>query len=102
MKPISFWVPATLCALISLMALFGSVIHESTWWRPTFYAFLPMCFFFVGSIMFRMHREMARLRHRVGRLEQRRQPGERPGAASHGRPDAQRPANAGARMEDGG
>jgi len=75
MKPISFWVPATVCALISLLALFGSVIRDSNWWRPAFFAFLPMCFFVVGSIMFRLHREISHLRHRVARLEYKRQPG---------------------------
>jgi len=73
MKPISFWVPATVCAVISMAALFGSVIWGSKWSGPAFYIFLPMCFFFVGSIMFRMHREIARLRHRVARLEHQRE-----------------------------
>ena len=73
MKPISFWIPATLCAVISMAALFGSVIRDSTWWRPAFYAFLPACFFLVGAIMLRMYREIGRLRHRVGRLEHRQQ-----------------------------
>jgi hypothetical protein len=56
-----------------MVALCGSVIRKSNWWRPTFYAFLPMCFFLVGSILFRMHREIARLRHRVARLEHKQQ-----------------------------
>jgi hypothetical protein len=73
MKPISFWVPATVCAVISLAALVGSTGYGSKWCAPAFYAFLPMCFFFVGSIMFRMHREISRLRHRVGRLEHRQE-----------------------------
>jgi hypothetical protein len=73
MKPISFWVPATLCAVISMAALFGSVIRDSIYWRPAFYIFLPACFFLVGAIMYRMHRELGRLRHRVGRLEHRQQ-----------------------------
>jgi hypothetical protein len=75
MKAISFWVPATICAFISMVAFLGSLVRESSasamgkWWRLLFYALLPMCFFIVGSIMCRMHREIARLRHRVGRLE---------------------------------
>lgn len=58
-----------------MAALFGSVVRESTWWRPAFYAFLPACFFLVGAFMYRMHREMTRLRHRVGRLERRQESG---------------------------
>jgi hypothetical protein len=73
MNPISFWVPATLCAVISMAALFGTVILDSKYWRPIFYIFLPMCFFLVGSMMYRMHREISRLRHRVGRLEYKRE-----------------------------
>jgi len=75
MKAISFWVPAAVCGVISMVALFGSMVPEgslkvlSKWWRPLFFIFLPMCFFLVGSMMLRMHGEMARLRHRVGRLE---------------------------------
>jgi hypothetical protein len=73
MKAISFWVPTSLCACISMLALYGSVIHDSKLWRPAFYLFLPLCFFLVGSITYRMHRELSRLRHRVGRLEQKLQ-----------------------------
>jgi hypothetical protein len=73
MKAISFWVPATLCAVISMIALFGSVVMDAKLLRPVFYAFLPLCFFLVGTIMYRMHREISRLRHRIGRLEYRRE-----------------------------
>ena len=73
MKPISFWVPATICAVISLAALFGLAGRGGKWSGPAFYAFLPVCFFFVGSILLRMQREMSRLRHRVARLEQKRE-----------------------------
>ena len=73
MKPISFWVPATVCAIISMVALFGSALRGGKWSTPAFYIFLPMCFFLAGSIMYRMHREILRLRHRVSRLEGRRE-----------------------------
>jgi hypothetical protein len=76
MKPISFWVPATVCAVISIGALIGALLGQySNLLRAVFYGFLPVCFFFVGSIMYRMHREISRLRHRVARLEQTQQKG---------------------------
>ena len=90
-----------------MMALFGSVMPKANWLKPAFnaafYAVLPMCFFLVGSIMFRMHREIARLRHRVARLEHKQQAdGQRASGASPGLLAAQRSASAAERMEDGG
>ena len=73
MKTITHWVPAVFCAFISLMALFASAGSSgSGWWRPAFFAFLPMCFFFVGSATTQMHRELRDLRQRLTELEQRR------------------------------
>ena len=86
---ISFWVPATLCAFISIAVLvFGLAAHNLHWWQVAFYAFLPMCFFLVGSIMFRMHLEIARLRHRVARLEHKQPGEERLSGSSRGQPAA--------------
>jgi hypothetical protein len=85
---ISFWVPAILCALISVAVLAGLAPQKPHWWQVAFYAFLPMCFFLAGSIMFRMHREIARLRHRLARLERHQQVEERPGGSSRGQPAA--------------
>jgi hypothetical protein len=71
MKTISCWVPAGFCAFISFTALFASISSsDSGWWRPTFFGFLPMCFFFVGSVLTQMHRELRELRQRVTELEQ--------------------------------
>jgi len=86
MKPISFWVPATVCAVISIGALVGSLVPEySKILRPAFYGLLPMCFYFVGSILSRMHREISRLRHRVARLEQSQQKDAQRPDGEHGR-----------------
>jgi hypothetical protein len=69
---ISFWIPAAFCGFISLMALFGLVSLDRHWWQPTFFAFLPLCFFFVGSAMTQMHRELRELRQRLWELEQKK------------------------------
>ena len=72
-KTITHWMPAAFCAFISLIALFGSIRSpDSGWWRPAFFAFLPMCFFFVGSATMQMHGELRELRQRITELEQRR------------------------------
>ena len=73
MKTISHWIPAAFCAFISLIALFASTRSpDPGWWRPAFFAFLPMCFFFVGSATTQMHRELRELRQRITELEQKR------------------------------
>jgi hypothetical protein len=73
MKTITHWIPAAFCAFISLIALCASVRSpDSGWWRPAFFAFLPMCFFFVGSAMAQMHRELRALQQRLIELEQKR------------------------------
>ena len=72
MKPLTHWVPAAFCAFISLIALFASVRSpDSGWWRPAFFAFLPMCFYFVGAATTQMHGELRELRHRLAELEQK-------------------------------
>jgi hypothetical protein len=72
MKTITHWIPAAFCAFISLIALLASVRSpDSGWWRPAFFAFLPMCFFFVGSATTQMHRELRELRQRITELEQK-------------------------------
>ena len=70
MKTITHWIPAAFCAFLSLIALVGSVRSpDSDWWRPAFFAFLPMCFFFVASATTQMHRELRELRQRIAELE---------------------------------
>jgi hypothetical protein len=70
MKTIANWVPAVFCAFLSLMALFAFTRSpDAQWWRPAFFSFLPLCFFFVGSVTFQLHRELRELRQRVTDLE---------------------------------
>ncbi|MBL4771374.1 MAG: hypothetical protein JKY61_09575 [Planctomycetes bacterium] len=40
------WIPAVFCALLSLMKMF----MPNGAGDPSFYSFLPMCFFFVASV----------------------------------------------------
>jgi hypothetical protein len=73
MKTISHWVPAGFCAFISLIALFAPISSsDSGWWRPAFFAFLPMCFFFVGTVTKQTHRELRELGRRITEMEQKR------------------------------
>jgi hypothetical protein len=67
-QTIGFWLPAVFCAFLSYTALSSS----DEGWRPAFFAFLPMCFFFVGNALLQMHREVRALRDRVAELEARK------------------------------
>ena len=68
----SHWIPAAFCAFLSLTALFASTGSDAGWWRPAFFAFLPMCFFFVGATTSGMQREIRDLQTQVAEMQQRR------------------------------
>jgi hypothetical protein len=73
MKTIIHWIPAAFCGFISLIVLVASVRSpDFGWWRPAFFAFLPMCFYFVGAATTQMHRELCELRQRLAELEQKK------------------------------
>jgi TRAP-type C4-dicarboxylate transport system permease small subunit len=63
MNRIQCWVPALFCGFLSLITL-GSVLFapSSAALAPVFLCFLPMCFFFVGSAIRNMQREIRELR----------------------------------------
>jgi len=65
------WTPAAFCAFISYIALFASSSSspDPGWWKPAFFAFLPMCFFFVGSATSQMQKEIQELRKQVADLQ---------------------------------
>lgn len=70
MKPIAYWTPAAFCAFLSALALFGVTSSgDAGWWEPAFYSFLPMCFFFAGSSMAMMGKEIKALKEQVAALE---------------------------------
>jgi hypothetical protein len=66
------WMPAAFCAFISLLALSMQIGSDSWAWKPMFYCFLPMCFFFVGGTMVDMQREIRELSQRLAQLERER------------------------------
>jgi hypothetical protein len=63
------WIPAAFCAFLSFIAMFASMSEVGAWWRTTFLAFLPICFFFVGAPIWRMQREILELRLRLGEVK---------------------------------
>ncbi len=70
LQSIGHWTPAVFCAFISLTALFASSSHpDAGWWKPAFFSFLPMCFFFVGSATWQMQKEIRELRKPVTDLQ---------------------------------
>ena len=71
-QTVRHWIPAAFCAFISLIALFASVDPAAGWWRPTFFAFLPMCFFFVGIVTSQMQGEIGELRKQLADLKENR------------------------------
>ena len=56
---LSAYTPAAFCAFISCTALFAS-IADAAWWKPMFFAFLPMCFFYCA---FTMHAVINKVRN---------------------------------------
>ncbi len=71
------WVPAVLCAFLSLPALFGSTVSTAggQWWQPAFFAFLPICFFFVGAANANQRRQVRELRRQLDELRGEIRPG---------------------------
>jgi hypothetical protein len=64
------WTGFAFCAFLSGLALFGFLDRDSRWWQPAFYSFLPMCFFYVGSVLASQNKELRELRQRLAELEQ--------------------------------
>lgn len=73
------WIPLAFCAFLSAMALCMQVYYANhkvysgnfAPWMPAFFANLPMCFFFVGSLTSGMRKEILELRRQVEELQQR-------------------------------
>ena len=65
------WLPALFCAFISIIALIGSVDWKATWWRPAFFAFLPMCFVYAAYVTIGMQCEIRELRKQVAEMQEK-------------------------------
>src|SRR5215472_11333805 len=81
-KGLCFWAPVAVCGVISFVSLLGCLHSHSSWGLAAFFAFLPTCFFYVGSLMMQMHREILLLRERISdleeKVEQKTEPAPRP------------------------
>jgi hypothetical protein len=62
------WLPFVFAAYLCYWALWRLSGSDTKVWEPTFYSFLPMCFFFVGVVTFRMEREIRELRSVITKL----------------------------------
>jgi len=72
-EKIAPWTAFALCAALSTITLVTLTRPGATGWEPTFYFFLPMCFFYVGVVMAGMTKEIRELRQRIAKLEQANQ-----------------------------
>jgi hypothetical protein len=70
-KGLAFWAPVAVCGVISFVSLLGCLHSHSSWGLAAFFAFLPTCFFYVGSLLMQMHREILLLRERISDLEEK-------------------------------
>lgn len=69
------WLSTGFCAALSLICLVAHVAlplvtgsDTSSAWVITFLCFLPMCFFFVGSGIWQMQREIGELRKQLAEI----------------------------------
>ena len=65
-KRVAVWYPAVFCAFLSSMMMFGD--KDAAW--PAFYAFLPMCFLFVGSVMHQLKKRVDELERQLAKSRQ--------------------------------
>ena len=71
-QKVSPWIPAIFCAFLSLLALSMQIGSDSGAWKPAFFCFLPMCFFFVGTATSQMQGEIRELRKQLVELQAKR------------------------------
>jgi hypothetical protein len=70
-QKISHWIPAAFCAFLSLTALFSFSSPDAGSWKPAFFSFLPLCFFFVGANTLTLQREIRDLRKQLRDLQEK-------------------------------
>ena len=70
-KLVAPWLAPAFCAFLTAMPLIATSSPTDTgWWRPTFYAFLPMCFYFAGMATYGFQKELRDLRAELAELRQ--------------------------------
>ena len=69
LQTLGHWAPVAFCAFICLIVLFTPSSGNIEWWKPVFFSFLPMCFFFVGAATSQMQKEIRELRKQVADLQ---------------------------------
>ena len=74
LQTFAHWIPFVFAVFLCYTALWRLAASETKIWAPVFYAFLPMCFFFIGVTTARMEREIRELRRSVAKLEARAKP----------------------------
>ena len=69
MKSYSNWVPTAFCAALVLTGMVTHFVYYPAEWPISFFAFLPLCFFFVGANTTALNREVRDLREQVSRMQ---------------------------------
>lgn len=69
-RKITSWGSVAFCTFLSILALIGIVTEQmwdnfGGWWKPAFFAFLPMCFFGIACTTSAMQREIDDLQRRL-------------------------------------
>ena len=62
------WLPFAFALYLAHSTLSRIARTDLKVWEPTFYAFLPMCFFFVGIGLFAGRHETRQLREAIAKL----------------------------------
>ena len=78
-KQLSHWTAVKFCVFLSVLALVGTVteqmwVHVGGWWKPAFFAFLPMCFVYLAYTTSNMQDEINELRSRLEASQPPREP----------------------------
>ena len=72
MNKVPHWLPAALCAFVSVLSGLTSIYTtDHGGWIP-FFAFMPLCFMFNGYVTKQMQSELRELQVRVAELEKQR------------------------------
>jgi hypothetical protein len=61
------WIPFAFAVYLCYSTL-DHASRDLKWWEPAFYSFLPMCFFFVGFVLYVTRGEVRELRRTVAEL----------------------------------